>query len=182
MWQTVRQFSEKNHVSPSSVYQRVKTKSLLSKKEKNVLYVAELDDADVKQQTEVQEEVVQQVEQADGRDLLYQDELKRKLELENALKAQKLKNLQQDTIIKKQKQMYTKELYRQQYVEGVFEAFTQSFSNIKNLIIELKLKKEDNNKFKRVFSECLKKFQINLKKYLAQADKKQMQQQQDQRK
>lgn len=170
-WQKVNEYAQQHNINPQSVYKKIKRGTLLSKKEKGMWYVDELAG-----HQDVQQEQPQQVIQTagTGRDLLYEDELKRKLELENALKAQKLKNLQQDTIIKKQKQMYTKQLYRQQYVEGVFEAFTESFANIKNLIIELKLKKEDNNRFKRVFSECLKKFEINLKKYLAQADKKEL--------
>ena len=145
-------------------------KTVLSKKIKGVMHVADLSAQQIEQQ---QAEKQQQYQQ---QNLNYQNQLKRKLELENALKFEKLKNLQQDTLIKKQKQTFTKQKYRQEYVQGVFECFTESFSNIKNLIIQLKLSRENNNKFKRIFAECLKKFEISLKNYLSEADKKELQQ------
>ena len=169
-WMTVKQYSDKKGISQNTVRKKIMRKTVLSKKIKGVMHVADLLPQQIEQQ---QAEKQQQYQQ---QNLSYQDQLKKKLQLENALKFEKLKNLQQDTLIKKQKQTFTKQKYRQEYVQGVFECFTESFSNIKNLIIQLKLSRENNNKFKRIFVECLKKFEVSLKKYLNEADKKELQQ------
>ena len=169
-WMTVKQYSDKKGISQNTVRKKIMRKTVLSKKIKGVMHVADLSAQQIEQQQADKQQQYQQ------QNLSYQDELKKKLELENALKFQKLKNLQQDTLIKKQKQTFTKQKYRQEYVQGVFECFTESFSNIKSLIIQLKLSRQNNNKFKRIFAECLKKFEMNLQKYLAEADKKELQQ------
>lgn len=169
-WFKVREYAENNKITTGMVYKKIKRKTLLSKKMEGILYVAELTDDSIEMQPQNIEDKYQQ------QNLTYQDELKKKLELENALKIEKLKNLQQDTLIKKQKQTFTKQKYRQEYVQGVFECFTESFANIKNLIIDLKLSKENNQRFKRIFAECIKKFETNLKKYLSEADKKELEQ------
>ena len=172
-WKKVREYAIDKNISLPMVYKKIKRKTLLSKKIKGILYVAELIEESSEQQPQNIEDKYQQ------QNLSYQDELKKKLELENALKIEKLKNLQQDTLIKKQKQTFTKQKYRQEYVQGVFEAFTEAFANIKNLIIQLKLSKDNNNKFKRIFADCIKNFEINLKKYLSEADKKELEQNED---
>ena len=169
-WMTVKQYSDKKGISQNTVRKKIMRKTVLSKKIKGVMHVADLSAQQIEQQ---QAEKQQQYQQ---QNLNYQNQLKRKLELENALKFEKLKNLQQDTLIKKQKQTFTKQKYRQEYVQGVFECFTESFANIKSLIIQLKLSRQNNNKFKRIFVECLKKFEISLKNYLSEADKKELQQ------
>lgn len=169
-WMTVKQYSQKKGISQNTVRKKIFRKTVLSKKIKGIIHVADLA-VDQIQQQQQQKQI-----QYEKQNLSYQDQLKKKLQLENALKIEKLKNLQQDTLIKKQKQTFTKQKYRQEYVQGVFQAFTESFANVKNLIIELKLSKEENNKFKRIFADCIKKFEINLKKYLAEADKKELQQ------
>ena len=169
-WFKVREYADNNKITTGRVYKKIKTKKLLSKKIDGVIYVAELTAQQADQQQQQKQVEYQQ------QNLSYQDELKKKLELENALKIEKLKNLQQDTLIKKQKLTFTKQKYRQEYVQGVFQAFTESFSNIKNLIIELKLSRQNNNRFKKIFAECIKNFEMNLQKYLAEADKKELQQ------
>lgn len=169
-WVKVREYADNKKITTGMVYKKIKRKTLLSKKIKGILYVAELTQESTEQQPQNIDDKYEQ------QNLSYQDEIKKKLELENALKIEKLKNLQQDTLIKKQKQTFTKQKYRQEYVQGVFECFTESFANIKNLIIELKLSRDNNNKFKKIFAECIKKFEINLQSYLAEADKKELQQ------
>lgn len=174
-WRTVRQYSIDNNISLPMVYKKIKRKTVLSKKIKGIMYVTDLMDPEETENRQLEEQAGEQEQQ----NLSYQDQLKKKLQLENALKIQRLKNLQQDTLIKKQKQTFTKQKYRQEYVQGVFQCFVDSFSGIKNLIIELKLSKENNNKFKKIFAECLKKFEINLQKYLMEADKKELEQNED---
>ena len=172
-WMTVKEYSDKKGISQNTVRKKIMRKTVLSKKIKGVMHVADLSEQQIEQQQQQKQQQYQQ------QNLTYQDQLKKKLQLENALKFEKLKNLQQDTLIKKQKQTFTKQKYRQEYVQGVFQCFTESFSNIKSLIIELKLSRENNNRFKKIFAECLKKFEGSLKKYLSEADKKELQQNED---
>ena len=177
-WITVKKYAHKTNTSVTAVYKKIKTGSVKSKKVKGITLVQ--DNSIIAVKTPSNEDKTAQMDQTEEQKIeneewsrLQNEERKVKLELQ----FEKLKNLREDTLIKKQKQTYTKELYRQEYVDGVFEAFTDAFSNIKNLIVELKLKKEDNAKFKKVFSDCIKKFELNLKKYLAEADKKEFEEQ-----
>jgi hypothetical protein len=80
--------------------------------------------------------------------------------------------LQQDTILKKQKQTITKEKYRIEYAESVLQAFTDAFSDVKNILIGLKLNKSQMQNFQAGFKKSLKKFEVNLKKMLSDADKR----------
>ena len=163
-WIKARDYAVYANIAVKNVYEKIKKGLVQSKKIKGILHVAVDDDS--AQNTDNIEQINNQ----------YQNEIQKKLQLDNALKIERLRNLQQDTLIKKQKQTFTKQKYRQEYVQGVFEAFTESFANVKNLIIELKLSRQNNNKFKRIFAQCIKKFEINLKKYLAEADKKELEQ------
>ena len=85
-WIKVREYADNNKITTGRVYKKIKTKKLLSKKIDGVIYVAEL--------TAQQADQQQQQKQAEyeQQNLNYQDELKKKLELENALKFEKLKN------------------------------------------------------------------------------------------
>lgn len=163
MWLTCNEFAIKHKMCVKNVYDRIKHGRVQSKKEKGKLYVWDTDSAE--------ESTEKNVETTAENDSAYQTEMKRKLTLENDLKFEKLKNLQQDTLIKKQKQVFTKQLYRQQYAQGVYECFSESFANLKNLIIDLKLTKEKNAVFKKIFADCLKRFETALKKYLAEKDR-----------
>lgn len=167
-WIKVREYANNNDIALKNVYRHIKNGNLQAKKINGILHVAVDSDEKTVQPTDSNNQ--------SESDKKYAEQLAEKLKLENALKLEKLKNLQQDTLIKKQKQVFTKQLYRQEYVQGVFECFTESFANIKNLIIDLKLSKENNQRFKKIFAECIKKFEQSLKKYLAEADKKELEQ------
>ena len=56
-------------------------------------------------------------------------------------------------------------------MQGVYECFSESFANLKNLIIDLKMTKEKNAVFKKIFADCLKRFETALRKYLAEKDR-----------
>lgn len=173
-WYTVRQYAELNNITSEAVRHQIKVgKKVLSKKENGKYWVKPISP---QANTPPPKTSPQKSEQS----LAYQNELKRKLQLQNDLKNQKLANLRQDTIIKKQKQLFTKQKYRQQFAQGVFTCFADAFAGVKNLMIELKLSKENNEKFKRVFSVSLKKFEQNLKNYLADCDKKELNDQDNQ--
>lgn len=87
------------------------------------------------------------------------------------MQLEKLKNLRQDTIIKKQKTSIAKEKYRLEFCEGVLIAFSESFIDLKNYLIQQKMNKQQIDIFNRVFQSCLKKFDGKLKKYIADKDR-----------
>lgn len=162
MYISVAEYARQHNTSTKQVYDLIHTGKLPYKKLKDKLHIW-LEDTEGN--TEDQE--VNRNEFAGG-------EQQQKLRLDNELKKQKLRNLQQDTLIKKQKQVHYKQMCRQQYCEGVFQCFTESFGKLKSSLIELKLNKEQNAKIKRIIGECLKEFQSQLKKYLQQKDKEEL--------
>ena len=168
-WLTVKQFAKAHSVTQQAVRARIKAGTIQHKKIKGVMNV--WDDAPEPEQEFPASTISTEQELAD---LQYSLALKDSKELENQLKRQKLKNLQQDTLIKKQKQTYTKQKYRQEYAEGVFEAFTSAFADLKTKLISMRLKKQQMQEFQTIFKKGIKKFQVELKKYLAQADKKEI--------
>ena len=183
MWLTVKEYSNKTNLSLNVVYQKLHANKLQFRKNKGITEVFLPDDQQPDQpETNIEQQTpATTVDNQPGADEVLSEDAKynlavrKRTELENALKLEKLKNLQQDTLIKKQKQVFTKELYRQEYATGVYECFSTAFSSLKNVIIDLKLNKENAAKFKRVYAECLKKFEQELKKYLATKDKEEMQ-------
>lgn len=171
MWLKVKQFAKKHGITEQSVRGRIQAGTIQNKKIKGIINV--WDDAP---EPEPQEKTSAEQELAD---LQYSLAMKDSKQLQNELKREKLKNLQQDTLIKKQKQTYTKEKYRQEYAEGVFECFTAAFADVKTKLISMKLKKQQMQEFQTIFKKCIKKFQVELKKYLADADKKEIEDNED---
>ena len=166
MWLKVKEFAKKHGITQQSVRGRIQAGTIQNKKIKGIINV--WDDAP---EPEPQEKTSAEQELAD---LQYSLAMKDSKQLQNELKREKLKNLQQDTLIKKQKQTYTKEKYRQEYAEGVFEAFTSAFADLKTKLISMKLKKQQMQEFQTIFKKGIKKFEVELKKYLAEADKKEI--------
>lgn len=176
-WLTVKQFAKAHSVTQQAVRARIKAGTIQHKKIKGVMNV--LDDAPDQEQETTPASISADQELADYQ---YTLAMKDSKELQNQLKRQKLRNLQQDTLIKKQKQTFTKQKYRQEYAEGVFECFTEAFADVKNLIIELKLTKDQMQKFQTCFKKSIKKFEVELKKYLHEADKKEIEDNEDNQK
>ena len=158
-WYTVSQFADLKKCTGQNIRNKLKYNRLQQLKYHDMIYVAELDTplppADILQQPAPQQ----------------LSPVTQKLLIQNELKREKLLNLKQDTILKKLKNEYTKQMYRQQYVEGVFQCFTEAFSKLKNNLIELKLSKEKNEKLKKIIAKSIKEFQNNLKKYLTEKDR-----------
>lgn len=158
-WYTVSQFADLKKCTGQNIRNKLKYNRLQQLKFHDMIYVAELDTplppADILQQP-----APQQLTPAT-----------QKLLIENDLKREKLLNLKQDTILKKLKNEYTKQMYRQEYVEGVFQCFTESFSKLKNSLIQLKLSKEKNEKLKKIIAKSIKEFQEKLRKYLQEKDR-----------
>lgn len=170
MWLTVREYANKHDIAINSVHKKIKKNTIQSKKEKG-MYLVWQDDTDaVQQPLEIMPEA-----STSNADDAYADAMRKSKELENALKQEKLKNLRQDTLLKKQKNRQVIQQYRKEFAQGVFQAFTESFGDVKKLFIELKLNKQMNEKLKSVFKKCIGKFQKNLTDYLAKSDKERQQ-------
>lgn len=155
MWKTIRQFGEQHGITPAAVKSRIKTGSLKSRKNKGHWEVFDEDAVEVSSSSSVEEI-----------DAEYTSAMTKKTELENKLKEQKLKNLQQDTLLKQQKNRDFIESMRREFAEGVFDCFTDTFDDVKNLFIDLKLNKEQNQKLKSIFGKAIKRFNEKLIKYL----------------
>ena len=165
-WYTVNEFSRKKGVTNQAIRWRIKKNTLETFVYQGLLYVAEVGTTPP--------ELPEQPENVPPEPAPQQHSpspVTEKLLIENQLKREKLLNLKQDTILKKLKNQYTKQMYRQQYVQGVFQCFTESFSKLKNALIQLKLSKQQNEKLKKIIAKSIKEFQNNLKKYLTEKDK-----------
>lgn len=158
MWQKVSEYAKEKNISVTRVYQKIHDNKLKTKKEKGCILVADLVDEQTIEQ--------QQKQQA----ISYDDELKRKIQLENDLKNQKLKNIRFDIQLKKQKHKQIVEQQRRQFAQGVFECFTDAFAQIKNILVQMKLNKQQTNNIRDGFNSCLLKFKSKLIQYLRQKD------------
>ena len=158
-WYTVSQFAELKKCTGQNIRNKLKYNRLQQLKYHDMIYVAELD-TPLPPAEILQQPAPQQLTPA-----------AEKLLIQNELKREKLLNLRQDTILKKLKNEYTKQMYRQQYVEGVFQCFTEAFSKLKNNLIQLKLGKQQTDKLKKTISSCIKTFESSLQKYLQEKDR-----------
>lgn len=161
-WITVKEFAQKHSLSTISVYKRIKRGTIQTKKIKGITHVpydAEVNIVQEQPNKDLSEDEVKQNEEWNK----LQNEQK---QIKLALQRQKLKNLKQDTELKKQKNKQVKQLYRRQFSEQVFESFTDSFTQLKNFFIELKLDKQQNEKLKNVFKKNIEKFRKNLNEKL----------------
>ena len=97
-WVSVQDYADSHNVTNQAVRAKIKTGSLQSKKIKGKLHVL---DVDYQEHETTPASISAEQELAD---LQYSLAMKDAKELQNQLKRQKLRNLQQDTLIKKQKQ------------------------------------------------------------------------------
>ena len=170
-WVSVQDYADSHNVTNQAVRAKIKSGTIQNKKIKGKIHVLDVDYQEQEQEITPASIISAQQELAD---LQYSLAMKDSKQLQNELKREKLKNLQQDTLIKKQKQTYTKQKYRQEYAEGVFQCFCGAFADVKKMIIELKLDREQMQKFQNSFKKSIKKFELELKKYLHDADKKEL--------
>ena len=163
MWLRTRDFAEKHGVSTSAVRQRIKSGSIPNRKNNGSYEVWDQDQSESPEMPLASEET--------GVDSAYTQALTRKAQLENKLKEQKLKNLTEDTELKKQRNRDYIEQVRREFAEDVFQCFTESFSDLKSLFIEMRFDKEQNQKLKQVFGKAIKDFRERLLKYLEKGKK-----------
>lgn len=163
MWLKVRQFAEKYGISTSAVLQRIKINSIKHKRIKKLHYVWD-DDQGVKQV-----QPADQVETSD--DDKYNQAVLKKTQLENKLKQQKLKNLKEDTKLKSIRNKQNVQQLRRQFSQMIFDCFTQAFSDVKNVFIQMRLNKQQNQKLRQSFKKSIEKFRNALLKQLQNKDK-----------
>lgn len=167
-WIKVQEYAKKHQVTPPAVYKKIRRGTVKTKKIKGVLVI---DD-----NSPIIEDKTAQIEQTEEQRLSNEEwsqlqNEQRKIKLE--LQIEKLKNLQQDTILKKLKQQSVKEYYRREFSQQVFQCLTDSFSDLKNYLIDLKLNKQENQKLKFVFKKTIDKFRKNLSDNLKKKQKEQ---------
>ena len=163
MWMKVGEYAKKHGVKQSTVRKKIKSNTIASKKDEHGVTLVD----------DVEENVVEQTaspEQSEGRGYS-QQALESRWNTENELKRQKILNIQADIVIKKQRVVSYREKLRTEFCEGVLEAYTDAFSDLKGIVVDLKLKKEQIKRFKDCYSKCLKKFEQKLRNYLKQKDK-----------
>lgn len=157
MWITIKEYGEREGISRPSVLKRVKSGRIKMKKDDGRVYI-EVPDEEGKGQTMTPTEALNTA-------------LATRYDVENELKLAKVKNIEAEIILKKQKVVAYRERLRTEFCEGVLEAYTDAFSDLKGIVVDLKLKKEQIRRFKDCYSKCLKKFEQKLKAYLKQKDR-----------
>lgn len=157
MWMALKAYAEREGIRPASVYDRIKSGRVKSKKEGRRVYI-EVPDEEGKEQTMTPTEALNTA-------------LATRYDVENELKLAKVRNLEAEIVIKKQKVVAYRERLRTEFCEGVLEAYTDAFSDLKGIVVDLKLKKDQIRRFKDCYSKCLKKFEQKLRNYLKQKDK-----------
>ena len=157
MWITIKEYGEREGISRPSVLKRVKSGRVKMKKDDGRVYI-EVPDEEGKEQTMTPTEALNTA-------------LATRYDVENELKLAKVRNLEAEIVIKKQKVREYRERLRTEFCEGVLEAYTDAFSDLKGIVVDLKLKKDQIRRFKDCYSKCLKKFEQKLRNYLKQKDK-----------
>ena len=157
MWITIKEYGEREGISRPSVLKRVKSGSVKMKKDDGRVYI-EVPDEEGKEQTMTPTEALNA-------------SLATRYNVENELKLAKVRNLEAEITLKKQKVVSYRERLRTEFCEGVLEAYTDAFSDLKGIVVDLKLKKEQIRRFKETYAKCLKKFEQKLRNYLKQKDK-----------
>lgn len=157
MWITVKEYAGREGISVSAVPDRIKSGRVKSKKEGRRVYI-EVPDEEGKEQTMTPTEALNA-------------SLATRYDVENELKLAKVKNIEAEIILKKQKLTSYRERLRTEFCEGVLEAYTDAFSDLKGIVVDLKLKKDQIRRFKDCYAKCLKKFEQKLRAYLKQKDK-----------
>ena len=157
MWITVKEYAGREGISVTAVPDRIKSGRVKSKKEGRRVYI-EVPDEDGKEKTMTPTEALNTA-------------LATRYDVENELKLAKVRNLEAEITLKKQKVVSYRERLRTEFCEGVLEAYTDAFSDLKGIVVDLKLKKDQIRRFKDCYAKCLKKFETKLRNYLKQKDK-----------
>lgn len=168
MFLSVRQYANSKDLSVNYVRKLINTGKLTAKKVNGAFQIEVPDDQPVKL-TERDKRIQEQ-------DQAYTLAMTSKTEIDNRLKQERLNNLKQDTVLKRLKNQQVIQQYRREFAEGVFQCFTDAFSDVKNVFIEMKLNKQQNQKLKQSFSKSIKNFKEKLNEYLKKNQNKENEQ------
>lgn len=151
-WLTLKEYAEKKGITVQTARRKVTANTIKHKKENGKIYVL--------QNSEKNKNIALNL------DAEYTDILKEKQRLENDLRRQKYRNVQQDILLKKARLKQTMERNRRDYAEGVLSCFIEAFSSFKSAVIQLKLNREQTEILLQSFSKSIDNFQSLLKDYL----------------
>ena len=115
------------------------------------------------------EEAPKAVEAAPGGDSR-EMALARKHDADAALKLARIRGIEAEIRVKSQKVREYRERLRREFCEGVLECFSDSFGDLKAVLVDMRLRKDQVQKFRDEFGRCLKRFGDGLEKYLKQMD------------
>ena len=161
MYIDVKEFAKIKGCTTVFIYKQIKKNKIRARKEKGIWKVW-IDDND----NEVKESEQPIVNTKHDTDEEYNLSLLKRTELENKLKEQKLRNLTEDTKLKSIRNKQTIESIKRQFAQQVFQVFTDCFSDVKNVFIQMKLDKEQNQKLKDSFKKAISNFRDQLLKKL----------------
>lgn len=158
MWITAKELAEKDGVTVAAIKDRIRRGKLKSKSDGKKVYV-EVND-ETAQTAPTTEQSIDEANAARAR----------KWDAETDFKQQKILNLRADLILKQQKVLAYREKLRVEFCEGTLECFTDAFADLKAVLVDCKLKKEQIKKFKDCYAKCLKKFEQKLVAFLKKKD------------
>lgn len=151
---TVRDYARVNGISEFTARYRIKKGQVQTKKIKGITYIITGNESASSSVPLTAQEEKENLEW-----MALQNDQKK---IKNEIQIEKLKNLRQDVILKQLKQQAIKEKYRRQFAQEFFECFTDSFADVKNVFIDLKLNKQQNEKLKNAFKKSIEKFRKKL--------------------
>ena len=170
MWMKVKDYAALRGVSVVAVHGKIKRGKLKSKHDGKRVWVWCDDGAssdvpvDVDEQSSassaITEEAIDQANVARAR----------RWDAETEYKLSKIENIRADIVLKKHKSREYRERLRTEYTEGVLEVYTDAFADLKGVVVDLKMKKDQVRKYKDVYMRCMKKFERGLAEYLRKKD------------
>ena len=96
--------------------------------------------------------------------------LESRWDVENELKRKKIENIRADIVLKRQKAVAYRERLRVEFAQGVLEAYTDAFADLKGVVVDLKMRKEQTRRFRDTYAKCLRRFEALLVEYLKTKD------------
>lgn len=168
MWMKVKDYAALRGVSVVAVHGKIKRGKLKSKRDGKRVWVwcddgassdvpAEVDSSTSSVMTE---EAIDQANAARAR----------RWDAETEYKLSKIENIRADIVLKRQKSREYRERLRTEFTEGVLEVYTDAFADLKGVVVDLKMKKDQVRKYKDVYMRCMKKFEKMLVAYLKKKD------------
>lgn len=156
-WKKPKDYAMEKGISTQAVYKKIEKNKLFSKVVAGQKYVSESPE---------NEGCIEEEKVVNKEDVKQESIYRTKMELDNKLKLEKLKNMQADTALKEQKIALQKELMKREICEAVLSCYIDSFSDFKNELITLQLDADRLDKLNGVQKKCMERFRTMIKDYL----------------